>query len=131
MFGRRIVLGIGKRTPALPREVIPRVKQSPVRPTAYRVSRVPVGHFDRSTSLVGSATQALSRVAPLESIAGYQPSAVLSSSTPSRIGASITAPRENPPLLCGSCPKPVGGAGRIRAYQNLRGIRVVRVDAND
>jgi hypothetical protein len=35
-------------------------------------------------------------VAPLESIAGYQPSAVLSTSTPSRIGASITAPRENP-----------------------------------
>jgi hypothetical protein len=38
--------------------------------------------------------QGASRVAPLELIAGYQPSAVLSTWTPSRIGASITAPME-------------------------------------
>jgi hypothetical protein len=56
---------------------------------------VPVGHFDRSTSLVASTTQAPSQVAPLESIAGYQPSAVLSTPT-SRTGASITALSENP-----------------------------------
>lgn len=46
---------------------------------------------------MGFGDPAPSRVAPLESIAGYQPLAVLSTSTPSRTGASNTAPRENPP----------------------------------
>ncbi|WP_077096684.1 hypothetical protein [Mycobacterium terramassiliense] len=40
----------------------------------------------------------LSRVAPLESIARYQPPAVLSTSTPAGTGASMTAPTENPAL---------------------------------
>jgi hypothetical protein len=64
-FGRRIVLGIRKRTPALPREVSPSVKQSPVRSRAYRASRVPVGHFDKFNSAVTSATHAPWRVAAL------------------------------------------------------------------
>src|SRR5271166_7161976 len=61
-----------------------------------RINRVPAGHFDKSTSSVASATQAPSRMPPPDSIAGYQPSAVLSISTASRIGASIAVPRENP-----------------------------------
>jgi hypothetical protein len=64
-------------------------------------------------------------VAPLESIAGYQPSAVLSTSTPSRIGASITAPRGNRlfvnegAVVAGGYPRPRSCNGVFDAEEHL------------
>ena len=53
-----------------------------------RINRVPAGQLLRSTRSVASATQAPSRMAPPSSIAGYQPSVVLRTSTASCTRAS-------------------------------------------
>jgi len=74
----------------------PQLRRPAVGRSLPQVSRVPAGHFDKSTRSV-PRNQAPVAMPPLARIAD-PPTAVLRVSTASRMAASIAQPSENPPL---------------------------------